>query len=88
MVALVNGECPGHNRDHIVHRVGLRGHDRCSPAEPLHMDPIGHLEHLRHVVRDEDDRHAPVAKVLDQLQHASRLTDAKCSGRLIKDDDS
>ena len=31
--------------------------------EPLDVDPVRHLEHLRHVVADEDDRQAALAQV-------------------------
>ncbi len=50
------------------------------------MDAVGHLEHLRHVVRDEDDRYAALPDALDQLEHLAGLLHAQRGGRLVEDD--
>ena len=51
------------------------------------MDAVGDVEHLRHVVRDEDDGDAPVAQVADELEHLVRLANAERGGRLVEHDD-
>ena len=56
-------------------------------AEAQHLDPVGHLEHLRHVVADEHDREALVADLADQVEHVARLDDAERGGRLVHEDD-
>ena len=63
-----------------------RGDDRCPLTEALNVNPIGHLEDLGHVVRDQDDRHAPLAEVVNELEHASRLPDPERCGRLVEND--
>ncbi len=50
------------------------------------MDAVRHLEHLRHVVRDEDDRQAPFTQILDHLEHSSGLVDAEGGRGLVEDD--
>ena len=52
------------------------------------MDAVGHLEDMRHVVADQDDRHALVAHVEDQLQHLARFLHAERRRRLVHDDDA
>ena len=39
-------------------------------AEPQHLDAVGDLEHLGHVVADQHDREAAVAHAADQVEHA------------------
>ena len=56
-------------------------------AQPLDVDAVGHLEHVRHVVADQDHRQAVVAHPADQLEHHVRLLDAERGGRLVHDHD-
>ncbi len=49
------------------------------------MDAVGHLEHVRHVVADQDDPEALVTKVLDELEHLSGLADTECRRRFVED---
>ena len=51
------------------------------------MDAIGDLEHVGHVVADQDHRQAAVAEVPDQLQDLAGLPDAESRRRLVEDDD-
>ena len=50
------------------------------------MNAVGDLEHLRHVVRDEDDRHALVAQALNELEDLSGLSHPERGGRLVEND--
>ena len=52
-----------HDRDGVGHRVRLRRDRRRPLAESLNVDAVGHVEHVRHVVADQDDGHTPVAQV-------------------------
>src|ERR1044072_5551851 len=54
----------------------------------MDVDAVGHLEDMRHVVADQDDRHALAADVEDQLEHLARFLHAQRSGRLVHDDDT
>jgi hypothetical protein len=56
-------------------------------AEAHHMQPVGDLEHLRHVVADQHHRRAAGADGADQVQHHSRLPHAQRRGRLVHDHD-
>ena len=49
--------------DRVVHRVGFRIDDAEAAAEPLDVDPVGDLEHVGHVVADQDDAQPLVAQV-------------------------
>src|SRR5271166_5916454 len=40
----------------------------------MDVDAVGDFEHMRHVVRDEDDRHAALLDVKDELEPAARAT--------------
>ncbi|MNL16005.1 hypothetical protein D3C87_1370260 [compost metagenome] len=51
------------------------------------MDAVGHLEHMRHVVADQDDRNAACPHVLDEVEHASGFLDAQRRRGLIENDD-
>ena len=42
-------------------------------AQPLDVDAVGDLEHVRHVVADQNHRQALVAHAPDQLEHHVRL---------------
>ena len=61
---------------------------RQPPAEAMDVDAVGDLEHMRHVVRDQDDRQAALLHVEDQLEHAARFLDAERRRRLVHDDDA
>ena len=56
-------------------------------AEPQHLDAVGDLEDLGHVVADQHDREARVAHAPDQVEHVARLHDAERGGRLVHEDD-
>ena len=56
-------------------------------AEAQHLDAVGDLEHLGHVVADQDDREPAVAHAADQVEHAARLHDAERGRRLVHEDD-
>ena len=60
---------------------------RQAAAEAVDVDAVGDLEHVRHVVRDQDDRQAALLHVEDQLEHAARFLDAQRRRRLVHDDD-
>lgn len=51
------------------------------------VNAISHLEHVRHLVADQDDREATIANVFDQCEDATGLLHAQGRGRLIHDDD-
>ena len=56
-------------------------------AEAQDGDPVGDLEDVVQVVRDEHDREAPVGEALDEVEHLARLGDAERRGRLVEDDE-
>src|SRR6266480_1433050 len=68
-------------------RMAPRGDDARAPAQALDVDAVRDLEHVRHVVADQDDRQAPAAQPLDQGEHLAGLADAQRGGRLVQDDD-
>src|SRR6516225_9361847 len=76
----------GHHRDRIGHRLLLGIDDAKAAPEPVDVDAISDLEHMRHVVRDENDRKPALLHVEDQLEHAPRLLDAQRRRRLVHDD--
>jgi mannose/cellobiose epimerase-like protein (N-acyl-D-glucosamine 2-epimerase family) len=78
----------GHHRHRVRHRDFLRIDDGEPTSEPVNVDAVGDLEHMRHVVRDEDDRQAALLDVEDQFEHAARFLDAERGGRLVEDDDA
>ena len=63
----------------------LRVHDRHALAEPVDVDAVGDLEHVRHVVADQDHRQPVVADALDELEHLPGLLDAERGRRLVHD---
>ena len=81
--------------------VGHTGHQpdqlRASQVGPLaivdlvpetqHDDPVGHAQHLLHVVADEDDRDPVALQALDEGQHDLSLLDAERGGRLVEQND-
>src|SRR3954447_18930734 len=76
----------GHDRDGFGRRVGLRRDDTDATAEPLDVDPVRHLEHVRHVVADEDDAEATCLQAPDEPQHLPGLPDAEGGRRLVEND--
>ena len=59
--------------------------DRLSAAE--RRDPVGDLEHLVQLVRDEDDRRALPRQRADDLEELVRLLRRQHGGRLVEDQD-
>src|SRR6185437_12665115 len=78
----------GHHRDRIGHRHLLRVDNRQAPAQAVDVNPVGDLEHMRHIMRNEDDRQTAPLHIEDQLEHAPRLLDAERRRRLVHDDDA
>ena len=56
-------------------------------AEPQDRDPVGDLEDVVQVVRDEHDAEALLAQALDEVEHLAGLRDAERRGRLVEDDE-
>ena len=56
-------------------------------AAPEHGDPVGDLEHLVQLVRDEDDRLPLGLERLDDLEELLRLLRREHGGRLVEDED-
>ena len=52
-----------------------------------HHDPVGHLEHVLHVVADEEHGDAALGHRPDELQHLDRLPDAERRGGLVQHHD-
>ena len=77
----------GHDRNGLRHRVRPWRDDRHTPSEADDVDPVGELEHVRHVVADQDHGEAPLADTLDQGEHLPRLLDSQRGGRLVHDHD-
>ncbi len=65
----------------------LRRDEVNPPSESLNVYPIRHLEHLRHVVADEDHRQTTVTDAPDELENLAGLPHAQCRGRLVHDDE-
>ena len=57
------------------------------PAEPQHGDPVGGLEDVVEVVRDQDDAEALLAEAAHEREHLLGLRDAERRGRLVEDDE-
>src|SRR5271165_390954 len=53
----------------------------------MDVDAVGDFEHVRHVVRDQDDRQSTLLDVEDQFEHATRLLHAERRRRLVHDDE-
>ena len=51
----------GHDGHGVGHRVGLRCDHSDAATEALDVNAVGDLEHMRHVVADQDDRQTAVA---------------------------
>src|SRR5271165_24029 len=76
----------GHHGDRVGHRHLLRIDDGQPPSEAMDVDAVGDLEHMRHVVGDEDDRQAALLHVENELEHPARLLDPERRRRLVHDD--
>ena len=81
--------CTGHECDGVGHWVILWV-DHTKPfSKPMHVDAIGNLEHVWHVVADQDDqddRNATRAYIKDEFQNAAGLLDSERRGWLVQDD--
>src|SRR3954470_4106028 len=86
-VTPVMGDGPGHGPDDVLHRHVAAAEARDAGAKAQNLDAVGHLEDLRHVVADEDDRQALVAHAADEVEHVARLDHAERGGRLVHEDD-
>ena len=53
-------------------------------SKALDVDPVCHIEHMWHVVADENYRQPPVPKIPDQLKNLVGFPDAQCRRRLIQ----
>ena len=77
--------------DHQLRQAGLGralardGVDLLAAAEDA--DPVGDLEHLVQLVRDEDDRHPAGLQVAEDLEQLERLLRREDGGRLVEDQD-
>src|SRR3954452_2421969 len=68
--------------------VGLRRRDvGRDPAEVQGGDPVGDLEDVHHVVRDEQDPESAVGEPAHQVEHLAGLGDAEGGGRLVEEHD-
>ena len=57
-------------------------------AEAEDRDPVGHLEDVVEVVRDEDDREPLLGEAAHEVEHLPRLRDAERGRRLVEDHDA
>src|SRR4051812_13714873 len=77
----------GHRPDDVLHRHLAAPEPRHALAEAQHLDAVGDLEDLGHVVADEHDREAALAHAEDEVEDVARLHDAERGGRLVHEDD-
>src|SRR3954466_1668707 len=77
----------GHRPDDVLHRHLAAPEPRDALAEAQHLDAVGDLEDLGHVVADEHDREAALAHAEDEVEDVARLHDAERGGRLVHEDD-
>ena len=61
--------------------------DRPRASEPLDVDPVGDLEHVRHVVADQDHRQARSRRRLISSSTWFDSSHAERRGRLVEHDD-
>jgi hypothetical protein len=54
----------------------------------VHRHPVGDLENLDQVVRDEYDRAAAVGETAREIEHLAGLGHGECCGRLVHDDET
>ena len=57
------------------------------PSEPEHGDPVGRLEDVVEVVRDDHDAETLLAEAADEREHLLGLRHAEGGGRLVEDDE-
>ena len=57
-----------------------------APAQAQHLDVVGHLEHLGHVVADQHDGDALVGDAAHELEHLAGLAHAEGGGGLVHED--
>ena len=57
-------------------------------AKAHDVDAVGKLEHMRHVVADQDHGHAVLPNTFDQLHDLAGLLDAERGRRLVHDHDA
>ena len=75
-----------HPRETLLGRA--LGRDRVDDdAAPQRRDPVGDLEHLVQLVRDEDDRLALRSSATEDLEELLRLLRRQHGGRLVEDQD-
>ena len=60
------------------------GHRRHQLPVAQHRDTIGELEHLVEVVRDVDDRHAPLLQAVDDLEQSMDVVARQRGRRLVE----
>src|SRR4051794_30594020 len=77
----------GHRADDVLHRDLAAPEPRDALAEAQHLDAVGDLEDLGHVVADEHDGEAALADAQDEVEDVARLHDAERGGRLVHEDD-
>ncbi len=58
--------------------------DPRDPALAQHHDAVGHLERMQDVVGDHDDGNAAALDLLDELEAAPGLGDARGGERLVQ----
>ena len=75
-----------HPREALLGRA-LRGHGVDRLAAPEHRDPVGDLEHLVELVRDEDDRLPLRLQLGDDREELPRLLRCEDRGRLVQHED-
>src|SRR3989344_3508702 len=83
----VGGRHSARHHSHGVAHADLLGVDHGGAlAQAGDVDAVGNLEHMGHVVADEDDGQALVAHAADQLQHHVALLHAEGGSGLVHDD--
>lgn len=78
---------PGHHGHGVAHADFFGVDHGRTFAQAGDVDAVGNLEHMGHVVADEDHGQALVAHAADQLQHHVALLHAQGGGGLVHDDD-
>jgi hypothetical protein len=78
--------CAGHDRNRLGGRMGLRRNDAHATTEALNVDTIGDLEDIRHVMADQDNAKATLAKITDQPEYLPSLADAQRRSGLVQND--
>src|SRR3954469_5039537 len=84
---LLVAQCAGYRPDDVLHRHLAAPEPRDALAEAQHLDAVGDLQDLGHVVADEHDGEAALAHAQDEVEDVARLDDAERGGRLVHEDD-